>query len=326
MGKLSKDRRDIYYRKAKQEGWRARSAYKLLQLNDEFDLFQNVKRAVDLCAAPGSWSQVLSRTLEKTNDRLIVAVDLQEMAPLEGVIQIKGDITSKPISEQIINLFGGQKAQLIVCDGAPDVTGLHDIDEFMQAQLLVAALTLATFVLEVNGDFVAKIFRGRDVALLYARFELFFKEVIVAKPQSSRNHSVEAFIVCRGYLPPKDYIPSFDLISFSATTNNNAMVSSGSIVPFVACGDLSGIDIDANKTYPTQGPFIEPLYPPIHPPYEQAKEFASRINSVGGNTITTTTTTTTTTSNNNSTTLLNNNNNNVITPPILSDRKIDNDD
>ena len=98
MGRSSKDKRDIYYRLAKEEGWRARSAFKLLQLNDDFNLFNGVNRVVDLCAAPGSWSQVLSRKLiqERPENKVkvkIVAVDLQAMAPLPGVIQIQGDIT-----------------------------------------------------------------------------------------------------------------------------------------------------------------------------------------------------------------------------------------
>ena len=98
MGRSSKDKRDIYYRLAKEEGWRARSAFKLLQLNDDFNLFSGVNRVVDLCAAPGSWSQVLSRKLiqerpENKDKVKIVAVDLQAMAPLPGVIQIQGDIT-----------------------------------------------------------------------------------------------------------------------------------------------------------------------------------------------------------------------------------------
>lgn len=97
MGRSSKDKRDVYYRLAKEGGWRARSAFKLLQIDEDFNLFDNVKRVVDLCAAPGSWSQVLSRKLieQATNKDgvKIVAVDLQAMAPLPGVIQIQGDIT-----------------------------------------------------------------------------------------------------------------------------------------------------------------------------------------------------------------------------------------
>jgi len=156
MGKYSKDKRDIYYRKAKEEGWRARSAFKLLQLDEEYNLFQGVKRAVDLCAAPGSWSQVLSkklRPLGNETDIKIVAVDLQDMAPLPGVIQLKGDITKKSTAEKIIEHFEGNYADIVVSDGAPDVTGMHDIDEYIQAQLILAALNITTHVLKKGWNF-----------------------------------------------------------------------------------------------------------------------------------------------------------------------------
>ncbi|PNY16352.1 ribosomal RNA methyltransferase 1-like protein [Trifolium pratense] len=111
MGKASRDKRDIYYRKAKEEGWRARSAFKLLQIDEEFNIFEGVKRVVDLCAAPGSWSQVLSRKLylpaklapDAKDEKLplIVAIDLQPMAPIEGVIQVQGDITNARTAEVV---------------------------------------------------------------------------------------------------------------------------------------------------------------------------------------------------------------------------------
>nr|KAJ3410788.1 putative tRNA (cytidine(32)/guanosine(34)-2'-O)-methyltransferase [Polyrhizophydium stewartii] len=135
------DERDIYYRLAKEQGWRARSAFKLLQVDEEFNIFEGVKRVVDLCAAPGSWSQVLSRKLgsdDPEKQAKIVAVDLQAMAPLPGVHQIQGDITQQSTAELIISHFDGEQADLVVCDGAPDVTGLHDMDEYIQAQLLLA--------------------------------------------------------------------------------------------------------------------------------------------------------------------------------------------
>jgi tRNA (cytidine32/guanosine34-2'-O)-methyltransferase len=212
MGKTSKDKRDIYYRKAKEVGFRARSAFKLMQIDDEYNLFEGVSKVVDLCAAPGSWSQVLSSKLynkedpESTSRNKIVAVDLQEMAPIDGVQSIVGDITAQSTSEQIISYFQGDLADLVVCDGAPDVTGLHDIDEYMQAQLLLAALNITTNILKPGGNFVAKIFRGKDVSLLYSQFRCFFKEVTVAKPKSSRNSSIESFVVCRNYSPPAGFV------------------------------------------------------------------------------------------------------------------------
>ncbi|CAG8492442.1 7350_t:CDS:2 [Acaulospora colombiana] len=189
MGKSSKDKRDIYYRLAKEQGWRARSAFKLLQIDEEFNIFE----AVDLCAAPGSWSQVLKKKLDSSNGETppkIVAVDLQAMAPLEGVIHIQGDITKLSTAEQIISYFEGELADLVVCDGAPDVTGLHDMDEYIQAQLLLSALNIMTNILRPGGTFIAKIFRGKDVTLLYAQLKIFFPNVTCSKPKSSRNSSI----------------------------------------------------------------------------------------------------------------------------------------
>ena len=133
MGKTSKDKRDIYYRKAKEIGFRARSAFKLLQIDDVYNIFEGVSRVVDLCAAPGSWSQVLSSKLHSSveeanqciadNQPRVVSVDLQEMAPIPGVVCLVGDITAKSTADEIISHFKGNLADLVVCDGAPDVTG-----------------------------------------------------------------------------------------------------------------------------------------------------------------------------------------------------------
>ncbi|GJN39297.1 hypothetical protein PR202_gb28406 [Eleusine coracana subsp. coracana] len=182
---------------------------------------------------------------------LIVAIDLQPMAPIEGVIQVQGDITNARTAEVVIRHFDGCKADLVVCDGAPDVTGLHDMDEFVQSQLILAALTIVTHVLKVGGKFVAKIFRGKDTSLLYCQLKLFFSQVTFAKPKSSRNSSID----CRsGWLegPNKVYIP------------------------FLACGDLSGYDSDRSYPLPTTegGSYrsLDPVQPPIAPPYKTALE------------------------------------------------------
>ena len=121
------------------------------------------------------------------------------MAPISGVTCLRGDITSQETANEIISQFDGKKAQLVICDGAPDVTGLHDIDEYVQSQLIVAALNITTHLLEPNGSFIAKIFRQKDVDLLYEQLRLFFDYVTCAKPRSSRISSCEAFVVCQGY-------------------------------------------------------------------------------------------------------------------------------
>uniref|UniRef100_A0A8C3N7P8 Ribosomal RNA methyltransferase FtsJ domain-containing protein n=1 Tax=Geospiza parvula TaxID=87175 RepID=A0A8C3N7P8_GEOPR len=197
MGRSSKDKRDIYYRLAKEGVWH-HCVTGLTGLTGVTGL-PGVQRAVDLCAAPGSWSQVLTQ---------VVAVDLQAMAPLPGVLQIQGDITKASTAQEIRRHLEGHPADLVVCDGAPDVTGLHDLDEYIQAQLL--PLNITTHVLKKGGTFVAKIFRGKDVTLLYSQLRLFFPDVTCAKPRSSRNSSIEAFVVCRGYSPPEGFVPSME--------------------------------------------------------------------------------------------------------------------
>ncbi|XP_003742681.1 putative tRNA (cytidine(32)/guanosine(34)-2'-O)-methyltransferase [Galendromus occidentalis] len=280
MGRAAKDKRDVYYRLAKEEGWRARSAFKLLQINEHFNIFEGVKRVVDLCAAPGSWSQVLSRKLRKGNahnehEVKIVAVDLQEMAPLEGVFQIQGDITKLATAQQIVQQFEGEKADLVVCDGAPDVTGFHDMDEYIQGQLLIAALNITTHVLKPHGNMVAKIFRGRDVALLTSKLELFFKRVVIAKPSSSRNSSIEAFAVCLDYCPPDDYVPHMNnpLLDGHWDFLETMPEANRRIVNFVVCGNLDGHPMDADRTYQLDPDYVyhDPGQPPINPAYKMAK-------------------------------------------------------
>ncbi|XP_067141362.1 tRNA (cytidine(32)/guanosine(34)-2'-O)-methyltransferase-like [Centruroides vittatus] len=284
MGRSSKDKRDIYYRLAKEEGWRARSAFKLLQINKEFNIFEDCKRAVDLCAAPGSWSQVLSRKLRTGSDDRdvkIVAVDLQAMAPLPGVIQIQGDITKLSTAQQIIGHFEGESADLVVCDGAPDVTGLHDIDEYIQGQLLLAALNITTHVLKKGGTFVAKIFRGKDINLLYCQLKIFFPAVFVAKPRSSRNSSIEAFVVCQNYSPPEGYVPTMLSLLDRRFSYPLEHVDgpNRTVVPFIACGDLSGFDADRSYPLDIEGREYEyrsPVQIPIDPPYKKACELKKR--------------------------------------------------
>ncbi|GAB6031683.1 Putative tRNA (cytidine(32)/guanosine(34)-2'-O)-methyltransferase [Chamberlinius hualienensis] len=282
MGKSSKDKRDVYYRLAKEEGWRARSAFKLLQINDEFDIFKGVRRAVDLCAAPGSWSQVLAQRLKSNHaegspDPLIVAVDLQAMAPIPGVKHIQGDITKTSTAHQIIDHLQGEKADLVVCDGAPDVTGLHDIDEYIQSQLLLSAVNITTHVLKTGGCFIAKIFRGKDSNLIYSQLKMFFPNVTMAKPRSSRVSSIESFVVCQHYSPPPDFKPTMINPLLDPTAENLEDELEGPnriIIPFLACGDLRGFDSDMsyslNLGEHQEYKQLDPVQGPIAPPYELA--------------------------------------------------------
>ncbi|KAL3905224.1 MAG: hypothetical protein SGPRY_010988 [Prymnesium sp.] len=169
------------------------------------------------------------------------------MAPIEGVQLVQGDITSQTTVDQVLSLFreGDQArlADLVVCDGAPDVTGMHDLDEYIQSQLLLAAISITTQLLREGGTFVAKIFRGKDSSLLYSQLKLFFSHVCVAKPKSSRNSSVEAFVVAQGFAPP-DGFSRTALSSLTAHDYSDALPQHGDdllIVPFVACGEKQHI-------------------------------------------------------------------------------------
>jgi tRNA (cytidine32/guanosine34-2'-O)-methyltransferase len=231
--------RDTFYRAAKQEGWRARSAFKLIQVADHYHLFDKVNRVVDLCAAPGSWSQVCAQRLENIPGSRIVAVDLQPMAPIPGVIQIRGDITSAKTAQDVIDAMQGEKAQLVISDGAPDVTGMHDLDEFMQSQLVFAAFNIACFMLDDGGTFMAKIFTGRDIGDLFSSLSPFFETVTKMKPRASRVASLEAFIVCQGFKLPDGYTPQLSGDPMSDFEADRPLCPA-----FVAFGDLSGFDRD----------------------------------------------------------------------------------
>lgn len=298
MGKSSKDKRDLYYRKAKEQGYRARSAFKLLQLNDHFHFLDNVTRVVDLCAAPGSWSQVLSRKLfddelenENEQSKKIVAVDLQPMSPIDHVTTLQADITHPGTLAKILELFGGDKADFVCSDGAPDVTGLHDLDEYVQQQLILSALQLTTCLLKEGGCFVAKIFRGRDVDMLYSQLGYLFERVVCAKPRSSRGSSLESFIVCLGYKPPHNWTPHLDVnqsiedffrgCDLGRLTLQDNLVEfydePRHIAEFISCGGLDSFDSDA--TYHnvegsdvTSKSALDPVQAPTNPPYKKALE------------------------------------------------------
>lgn len=290
MGKTSKDKRDLYYRRAKEEGWRARSAFKLLQINEQFNIFSGVHRVVDLCAAPGSWSQVLSRELNKNNQNndpaKIVAVDLQPMAPIDGVTCLQADITHPRTLQRILDLFGGDKADFVCSDGAPDVTGLHDLDEYIQAQLILSALQLTTCILKPGGTFVAKIFRGRDIDLLYSQLSYLFEKVVCAKPRSSRGTSLEAFVVCIGYTPRPGWQPRLTVDGsteefFEDAGTGKSYISDQFAFPeheerlipdFVACGNLEDGDSDASYALNSESARrnLRPVQLPTAPPYKKA--------------------------------------------------------
>lgn len=247
----------------------------------------------------------------------IVAIDLQPMSPLEGIICLKADITHPSTIPLLLKALdpaydsssssaeASHSVDLVLSDGAPDVTGLHDLDAYIQSQLLWAALNLALCVLKPGGKFVAKIFRGKDVDLLYAQLKVVFESVTVAKPRSSRASSVEAFIVCTNFRPPPGFRASLDdplgaNQKLAGTPVSGPPKSRPSrtlredgitelelgidivetdtkrdirwIAPFLACGDLSAFDSDASHRLPEGHISLDPVQPPTAPPYRAALE------------------------------------------------------
>lgn len=159
---------------------------------------------------------------------------------------------------------------------------MHDLDEYLQAQLLLSAFGITAQLLRPRGTFVAKVFRGKDITLLYAQLKLFFPSVVCAKPKSSRNTSVEAFVVCRGFAPP-DGLSVADIAGLSTWQYPSAELGSRlerTVVPFVACGDLGGYDADANYPLPDEvegEAYVsrEPVQKPTTPAYRAFLEACS---------------------------------------------------
>jgi 23S rRNA U2552 (ribose-2'-O)-methylase RlmE/FtsJ len=156
MGINSKDKRDVYYKLSKENGYRARSIYKLKDIDDSYDIFQGVSNVVDLCGAPGSWSQYVAEKMREKENKNMCTVDLQEIHPIEGVCIIKEDITTEKCVEKILNIFGNKKADLILCDGAPDITGIHDIDEYFQCKLVCSALQVSLKIGKIGKGDIGK--------------------------------------------------------------------------------------------------------------------------------------------------------------------------
>ncbi|KAK1445128.1 hypothetical protein BgAZ_110340 [Babesia gibsoni] len=217
--KQGKERLDKYYYLAKEQGYRARSAFKILQLAKKYNIFENCNVLVDLCAAPGGWLQVAAKQMPVSS--IIVGVDLVPIRPIKGVKTIQADIRTPRCRNLISQNLKGSPVDVVLHDGAPNVGANWNLDAFNQNVLVLEAAKLAANILRKGGVFVTKIFRSADFNSVIWMLGKCFDRVKVTKPSSSRNVSAEIFAVCLGFkslkgLDPKLFNPEHVFVSQGA--------------------------------------------------------------------------------------------------------------
>lgn len=228
--KKAKTRLDAYYRLAKDQGYRARSAFKLIQLNRKYDFLAKSKVLVDLCAAPGGWLQVATKHMPIGSK--IVGVDLVPIAPVRGCKTFVGDITDDKTRKMIVTWLKKEPVDCVIHDGAPNVGGVWSRDLFEQNALVLCSAKMATQLLRPGGWFITKVFRSQDFNKLMWVMKQLFDKVEATKPLASRMESAEIFVVCGGYKAPKHIDPKmFQAQSVFADVGEEKIVSaSGALV------------------------------------------------------------------------------------------------
>ena len=190
---VNKQRRDVYVRQSKVDGYRARSAYKLKEIDEKFKIFKGGMFVLDIGAAPGSWSQYASKVIKQGK---VISIDLKEMEEIKNTIQIRGDFTDLDTQKKIKdNLNKG--LDVVMSDMAVNTTGIKSLDAIQTGELCKEAMNFSTDVISPNGFFISKIFMGSTFNEIVALGKKIFKEVKVFKPQSSRKDSKESFIICK---------------------------------------------------------------------------------------------------------------------------------
>jgi len=190
---VNKQRRDTYVRQSKVDGYRARSAYKLIEIDEKFKIFKGGMNVIDIGAAPGSWSQYVSKVVKNGK---IISVDLKEMQKIQNTIQIKGDFTNLEIQKQIKS-YVSNSSDVVMSDMAVNTTGIKDLDSIQTGELCKEAMIFSKEVISIKGFFISKIFMGSTFNEIVAQGKKIFKEVKVFKPKSSRKDSKESFIICK---------------------------------------------------------------------------------------------------------------------------------
>ena len=190
---VNKQRRDTYVKQSKVDGYRARSAYKLIEIDDKFKIFKGGITVIDIGAAPGSWSQYAEKV---TKSGKLISIDLKKMEPIGNTVQIQGDFTQQIIQDEI-KKHTTTKVDVVMSDMAVNTTGIKNIDSIQTGELCKEAMFFAKNLLKENGSFISKIFMGGTFNEIVAEGKKYFKEVKIFKPKSSRKDSKESFIICK---------------------------------------------------------------------------------------------------------------------------------
>ena len=190
---------DPYVKQAQKDGYRSRASYKLLQLHEKDRLLRPGMLIVDLGAAPGGWSQVAGRLVGGKGR--VLATDILTMDPLPNVDFIQGDFTEEAVLSQILTHLAGRKPELILCDMAPNISGVDSADQASSMYLVEIALDFARQVLEAGGDFVTKVFQGAGSDAYLKDVRTSFEKVLIRKPAASRPRSREVYVVAKGFEP-----------------------------------------------------------------------------------------------------------------------------
>ena len=190
---INRQKRDIYVRQSKVDGYRARSAYKLIEIDKKFKIFKNGMFILDIGAAPGSWSQYVSKAIK---NRKIISIDLKDMSPINNGIHIKGDFTEPDIQEKIKENLT-KEFDVVMSDMAVNTTGIKNLDSIQTGELCKEAMIFSKKVISSKGYFISKIFMGSTFNEIVALGKKIFREVKVFKPLSSRKESKESFIICK---------------------------------------------------------------------------------------------------------------------------------
>lgn len=194
---LKEHHEDVWVREAKNRGYRSRASFKLLEIQEKDRLVRPGMRVVDLGAAPGGWSQVVAGILD--GQGTVLASDILPMDGIAGVQFIQGDFTDNAVYEQLLAVLDNGKADLVISDMAPNMSGMRDIDQPRSMMLAELALDMAESVLACNGSFLAKVFHGEGLQEFQAQLKERFRTVRTRKPRASRARSSEIYLLAQGF-------------------------------------------------------------------------------------------------------------------------------